>query len=373
MSGKPVRDKKTVRFFGVNATKRDTLCVRVDVFVCHPFIAIWNPTPMLDTRPLLLTTQFPALRRSTLETLQVNLGYLCNLSCTHCHVAAGPNRKELMDRPTIDLVLAFIDAHQIKTLDLTGGAPEMNPHFRYLVREARKRGLRVIDRCNLSILLMPGYEDTTAFLAAEQVEIVASLPCYLEENVDKQRGKGVYQGSVEALQQLNALGYGREGSGLRLNLVYNPGGAFLPPPQAVLQAAYKTELAARFGIVFNELFTITNMPISRFGSVLLSTGKFEDYMQLLHQAYCADNLPHLMCKSLISVDWQGNVYDCDFNQMLELPLCHADTTMIATDKPRTHLSQLMQVSLTGNPVQVGEHCFGCTAGQGSSCGGALEA
>ncbi|MCP5206959.1 MAG: arsenosugar biosynthesis radical SAM protein ArsS [Hahellaceae bacterium] len=332
---------------------------------------------MLDTRPLLLTSDFPEIKRGKLTTLQVNLGYKCNLSCTHCHVAAGPTRTELMDKATVDLLLSYIDFHRIETLDLTGGAPEMNPHFRYLVTQARERGVTVIDRCNLTILLEPGYEDMAGFLASQGVEIVASLPCYLEENVDKQRGKGVYNDSIEALIRLNKLGYGVPGSGLMLNLVYNPGGASLPPPQGDLEQAYKKELASRFGITFNGLFTIANMPISRFGSVLLSKGQFDAYMQLLKSSYAEANLSTVMCLSLISIDWQGYVYDCDFNQMLDIPMSESNFTLtaesgvIATDNKKLHLSEIVQRDLTGRPIVVADHCYGCTAGQGSSCGGAL--
>lgn len=332
---------------------------------------------MLDTRPLLLTSDFPEIKRSKLTTLQINLGYKCNLSCTHCHVAAGPTRTEMMDKPTIDLLLDYIDFHRIETLDLTGGAPEMNPHFRYLVIQANARGVKVIDRCNLTILLEPGYEDTAEFLASQGVEIVASLPCYLEENVDKQRGKGVYHDSIEALLRLNKLGYGMPGSDLILNLVYNPGGASLPPPQGDLEAAYKKELASRFGITFNGLFTIANMPISRFGSVLLSKGQFDEYMQLLKSSYAEANLSTVMCLSLISIDWQGYVYDCDFNQMLDIPMSEStfalssESGVIATDSKKVHLSEIVQRDLTGKPIVVADHCYGCTAGQGSSCGGAL--
>lgn len=321
---------------------------------------------MLDSKPLLLKTDFPAIQREPLDILQVNLGYLCNLKCTHCHVEAGPKRTELMDRETVDTVLAFIDAHGIKTLDLTGGAPEMNPEFRYLVREARARGVNVIDRCNLVILQEPGYEDLAEFLADNQVEITASLPCYEELNVDQQRGKGVYGSSVQALIRLNELGYGREGSGLRLNLVYNPTGPFLPPAQVGLQASYKQELKERFDIEFNELFTITNMPIKRFGGVLLAKGQFHEYMQLLKDAYQPANLDGVMCRRLLSVDWRGYVYDCDFNQVLDLPLEDEETRAL-----RPHLQDYLQQALTGWPIRVGEHCYGCTAGQGSSCGGAL--
>ncbi|ARU57186.1 Fe-S oxidoreductase [Oleiphilus messinensis] len=319
---------------------------------------------MLDTRPMLMVTDFPEIKRDRMDMLQVNLGYLCNLSCTHCHVNAGPRRTELMTRETVDLVLSYLETHDVGALDLTGGAPEMNPEFRYLVQEARRLGVKVIDRCNLTILLEPGYEDLAAFLAAHQVEIVASLPCYLKENVDKQRGKGVYDSSIEALIRLNDLGYGMPETGLSLNLVYNPGGAFLPPGQAALESEYKRQLDEHFGIQFNQLFTIANMPISRFGSVLLSKGEFNNYMALLKSAYSEENLKNVMCRSLISLDWQGYLYDCDFNQMLDMPL-------IASDRTKTHLSEIMDNDLTGQAIQVGAHCYGCTAGQGSSCGGAL--
>ncbi len=321
---------------------------------------------MLDSRPLLLATDFPPIKRGRLETLQVNLGYLCNLSCVHCHVNAGPSRTELMDLPTIELILHYIDQHNIKVLDLTGGAPEMNPHFRYLVTEARRREVEVIDRCNLTILLDPEYAQAglAEFLADQEVVVTASLPCYSEENVEKQRGKGVYDESIEALLKLNALGYGVEES-KQLNLVYNPVGAVLPPPQEQLQDDYKRELKQRFGIEFNQLFTITNMPISRFGSVLMSHNEFNPYMDLLKNNFSEDNLSTVMCRSLISIDWQGYVYDCDFNQMLEMPL-------IATDKAKTHLSDIVDNAMQGSDIYIGDHCFGCTAGQGSSCGGALN-
>lgn len=321
---------------------------------------------MLDSRPLLITTDFPPIQRGTLTTLQVNLGYKCNLSCVHCHVNAGPSRTELMSRETIDLLLQFIDKQQIQVLDLTGGAPEMNPHFRELVVAARARGVEVIDRCNLTILLEPGYESMAQFLADQGVTITASLPCYNEENVEQQRGKGVYNESITVLQQLNALGYGIDADKI-LNLVYNPVGPVLPPGQQQLEQDYKHELRSRFGIEFNQLFTITNMPISRFGSVLMAHGQFYDYMSLLRDNYADSNVSTLMCKSLISVDWQGFVYDCDFNQMLQMP-------MIASGQPATsttHLSDLLDADVGGNDITIGEHCYGCTAGQGSSCGGAL--
>jgi len=320
---------------------------------------------MHATLPLLKESDFPAIRRGRLETLQVNLGYLCNQSCIHCHVNASPRRKEIMSRETAHSVLDYLSAQQIKTLDLTGGAPEMNPHFRYLVRQASAMGVRVIDRCNLTILEEAGYENMASFLAEQGVEVVASLPCYLGSNVDAQRGKGVFDQSIRALQRLNRLGYGVEGSGLTLTLVYNPQGAVLPPAQQELEAAYKRELHLRYGIAFNHLFTITNMPIQRFGSTLISRGEFASYMQLLKEAYSEENLQDVMCLSLISIDWQGFVYDCDFNQMLNLP-------MQETYGHRIHLSELMQVDITGRPITVMDHCYGCTAGQGSSCGGALE-
>ncbi len=330
---------------------------------------------MLDTRPHLLDTDFPALRRGKLETLQVNLGYLCNLSCTHCHVNAGPTRKEQMNAENIAVLLDYIDAQQIKTLDLTGGAPEMNPHFRELVIAARKRGVHVMDRCNLTILLEPGFEDMADFLAEQGVEVVASLPCYTQDNVDKQRGKGVFDGSIEALHLLNKVGYGKGNPDLALSLVYNPGGPFLPPPQDTLEADYKRELAEHFDVSFDHLFTMTNMPISRFGSVLLSKGEFENYMDLLKSAYSHDNLHSVMCRSIISVDWQGYVYDCDFNQMLDMPMTSPEmegsSRLIGSDKVRVHLSELINHDISGKPIVVADHCYGCTAGQGSSCGGAL--
>ena len=317
---------------------------------------------MRDTRPLLLHSDFPPVHRASLETLQVNLGYLCNLSCVHCHVNAGPHRTEQMDRETIDALLALLDRASIHTLDLTGGAPELNPHFRYLVREARALGVHVIDRCNLTVLLEPGQEDLAGFLAEQQVEICASLPCYVQENVEAQRGKGVYDVSIQALQQLNALGYGAERI---LNLVYNPVGPVLPPPQEALEAEYRRELKDRFGIRFNHLMTITNMPISRFGAVLLAQGQYTEYMHLLRENFSQSNMETLMCRRLLSVDWQGFLYDCDFNQMLDLPL-------LASDR-RRHIRDLLSTLALDEPIITGEHCYGCAAGQGSSCGGALDA
>ena len=319
---------------------------------------------MHATLPLLRQHGFPALSRGTLETLQVNLGYRCNQSCLHCHVNAGPTRTEVMSRETVTDVLAFLGVAGVKRLDLTGGAPELNPHFRELVARARELGVHVMDRCNLTVLEEPGQEDLAAFLAAHEVEIVASLPCYLEDNVDRQRGKGVFERSVRGLRALNALGYGDPGGRLALNLVYNPQGPSLPPPQASLEADYRQRLGDAHGVRFTALYTLANMPIQRFGSTLVSKGQFNEYMALLRGAHRDENLDSVMCRSLVSVDWQGNVYDCDFNQMLGLPLA-------VDGRSRVQLSELIGRDLRGNPIAVRDHCYGCTAGQGSSCGGAL--
>ncbi len=321
---------------------------------------------MLATLPHLQSGTFPPLRRGELQTLQVNLGYLCNQQCLHCHVNAGPKRTEIMDRDTVEAVLAALGRNRLTTLDLTGGAPELNPHFRYLVAAARTLGVHVMDRCNLTVLNEPGQGDLAEFLAAHQVEVFASLPCYLEENVDGQRGKGVYAGSIAGLRRLNAAGYGQGDPARRLNLVYNPAGPFLPPPQCQLEADYRRELEARFGITFDRLLTLANMPIQRFGSALLSKGEFDAYLERLKAAHQEANLETVMCRTLVSVDWQGYLYDCDFNQMLGLPLRLGG-------RERLHLQDLERDTLTGNPVVVADHCYGCTAGQGSSCGGALSA
>ncbi len=325
---------------------------------------------MRETLSHLLPTDFPPIRRRRLTTLQANLGYLCNQSCLHCHVNAGPSRTELMDRPTIDLLLRFIEARGIQTLDVTGGAPEMNPHFRDLLTAARALGVHCMDRCNLTIIEQPGYDWVVPFLASHQVEVVASLPCYLQDNVDAQRGSGVFAQSIAALRKLNAAGYGQPDSGLKLNLVYNPQGPSLPPDQGGLQAAYQAHLKEHFDIVFNDLFSLANMPIKRFGSTLLSRGQFHDYMQLLRDSYRAENLDAVMCKDLISVDYRGYVYDCDFNQMLDLPLgLDAD----GAETRHQHLADLFALDLEQAPIRIANHCYGCTAGQGSSCGGALSA
>ena len=318
---------------------------------------------MHATLPLLLDTDFPPLKRARLETVQVNVGYVCNQACLHCHVNAGPTRTEAMTTETADQLLDYLAASGATTLDITGGAPELNGNFRHLVRVARGRGVNVIDRCNLTVLFEPGQEDLAQFLADHQVTIVASLPCYTEELVDRQRGKGVYDKSLDALRRLNAVGYGREGGRLTIDLVYNPQGPSLPPPQAKLEADYKRVLGER-GIVFNRLLTLANMPIQRFGSTLVTKGTFNAYMELLRSSHRDENLDSVMCRSLVSVDWQGYLYDCDFNQMLGLPLRVAG-------RPRLHLRDAMTRDLGGNSIVVRDHCFGCTAGQGSSCSGAL--
>ncbi len=326
---------------------------------------------MHATLPLLQATKFPNLHREQLTSLQINLGYRCNLSCVHCHVNAGPNRKEMMDSETLALIPLVLTARNISTLDLTGGAPELHKGFRQLVNEASALGVKVIDRCNLTILFEPGQDELAEFLATQQVEIVASLPCYSLTNVDKQRGKGVFDKSILALQKLNTLGYGSEGSGLTLNLVYNPQGPSLPSDQAKLQATYKRELYKNFGILFNELFTVTNMPIQRFGSTLISKGQFNDYMQLLKENFATANLANVMCRNLISVDWKGFLYDCDFNQQLGLELGLATET-VQGHKRKPHLRDLMNEDPSGQAIQVADHCYGCTAAQGSSCSGALH-
>ena len=321
---------------------------------------------MHATLRLLQDTDFPAIRRSRLTTLQVNVGYRCNQTCLHCHVNAGPARIEMMGPDVAAQVIDFLARRRLETLDITGGAPELNPNFRWLVSESRALGVHVIDRCNLTILQEPGREDLTEFLAGKRVEITASLPCYTQELVDRQRGEHVYEKSIAALRGLNALGYGHTDSGLVLNLVYNPQGPSLPPAQSALEAAYRRELGTRHGIVFNRLFTLANMPIQRFGSTLVSKGLFAPYMKLLRDQHSDDNLETVMCRSLVSVDWQGYVYDCDFNQMLAIPLG-------AGRRRRTHLRDLLlEQSLDDAPIAVADHCYGCTAGQGSSCGGALE-
>jgi radical SAM/Cys-rich protein len=318
---------------------------------------------MHATLPRLRDTDFPAIERGALDTLQVNLGYRCNQSCLHCHVNAGPRRAEQMSDATVERVLAVLRGGRVRHLDLTGGAPELHPRFRELVEAARGLGLRVTDRCNLTILLEPGQEDLADFLASRGVAVVASLPCYLPENVDGQRGRGVFAKSIEALRRLNALGYGQDGSGLELTLMYNPTGPYLPPAQAALEADYRKRLGERYGVRFTRLAVLTNMPIQRFGSTLISKGQFDEYLNLLKANFRPENLEAVMCRSLVSVDWRGRLYDCDFNQMLGL-------SVHRKGRP-ARIEDLLETDFRGRPVVVADHCYGCTAGQGSSCGGAL--
>ena len=319
---------------------------------------------MHDTLPLLNNGKFPRIHRGKVETLQINLGYLCNQACLHCHVNAGPTRKEQMTLDTIEEIVQLIDNVKPKMVDLTGGAPELNVHFKYLVTQITKRRISIIDRCNLTILSEPGQEDLTQFLSKHRVIVTASLPCYSEENVDSQRGDGVFERSIDGLRQLNGAGYGKGNPDLQLHLVYNPIGASLPPPQKTLEKEYKQHLSENYDVSFDSLLTITNMPIKRFGSTLISRGEFGSYLQLLESSYQGKNLESVMCKTLLSIDWEGYVYDCDFNQMLGLPF--GDT------EKKTHVRDLKMAEIEGNPIAVRDHCFGCTAGNGSSCSGAMQ-
>ena len=304
-----------------------------------------------------------SLRRARPEVLQVNTGKLCNLTCVHCHVNAGPNRKEIMTRETVDRIIDWLAKTDIPTVDITGGAPEMIPDFRYFLErvKALQPSRHIIDRCNLTILLEPGYGDRAEFLAKRKVEIVASMPCYSAENVDAQRGEGVFEGSIRSLQLLNSLGYGNDPE-LPLHLVYNPVGPFLPPAQEELEADFKRELAAHFGIVFNKLYTITNLPIGRFASYLRHNDKLEQYMQLLINNFNQATIDGLMCRNTISVGWRGEVYDCDFNQQLNMQW---------ENGKRLFLWDVDPDQIDNREIMTGEHCFGCTAGAGSSCGGAI--
>ena len=302
------------------------------------------------------------LDRSQIEILQVNLGKLCNLTCVHCHVEAGPTKTaENMGAEHMGKIFQLLESGSVKTLDLTGGAPEMNPHFRELVKKARSLGITVIDRCNLAILFEPGFEDLAEFLSENQVQVVASLPCYSKDNVDKQRGDGTFQVSIQGLQRLNELGYGRNDL-LELDLVYNPVGPHLPPPQEKLEADYKERLKEDFGIEFNRLFTITNMPITRYKKYLQAFGQLEDYQQLLRENFNASTVSGLMCRNTLSVSWDGKLYDCDFNQMLGLEL---------TAPEKLTLDNVNLADLQRLPIKTAEHCFACTAGSGSSCQGAV--
>ncbi len=323
---------------------------------------------MHATLPLLKQTTFPPLRRRALQTLQVNLGYVCNQSCQHCHVNASPQRTETMSESVVDTVIEVLRSRGIKTLDLTGGAPELNTHFRRLVVAARTLGVKVIDRCNLTILFEPNQETLAEFLADNGVTVVASLPCYSLKNVDEQRGKGTFEKSIKALQRFNALGYGKGGA-LEMSLVYNPLGPSLPPSQSMLEADYKRLLGEQFGITFDHLYTLANMPIQRFGSMLISKGQFIGYMKLLRDNHQDSNLDAVMCRDTVSVDYNGALYDCDFNQMLGLPA--AVPASLSDKKARLHVSDLLATDLDQQPIRIADHCYGCTAGQGSSCGGAL--
>lgn len=319
-----------------------------------------------------MNVAFPPLRREALRTLQVNLGYRCNQSCSHCHVQAGPSRSESMADDLLELIPEVLAARGLTSLDITGGAPELHPGFRQLVRRVRRQGVAVIDRCNLTILSEHGQEDLAAFLAEQGVTVVASLPCYLEDNVDRQRGDGVFARSIAGLRQLNALGFGRPESPLELHLVYNPQGPSLPPPQAALEADYRRVLAESYGIVFTSLYALANLPIGRFAAVQRQQGTLEAYRALLQASHRDANLASVMCRTLLSVDWQGWLHDCDFNQMLGLALLDAgDPGTPASPGGRRHLRDLLHWDPAAAPIRVGEHCWGCTAGSGSSCGGAL--
>jgi radical SAM/Cys-rich protein len=306
--------------------------------------------------------RLPLLRRE-LTTLQINVGRVCNQTCGHCHVDAGPDRREAMNAETAQQIIDFLKRSRVQTLDITGGAPEMNAHFRMLVEAARTLNKEVIDRCNLTILLANGFTDLPQFLADHQVQIIASLPCYLESNCDAQRGDGVFQKSIQAIKILNELGYAQDNSLLQLNLVYNPVGTGLPPSQAKLENDYREQLLTRYGIRFNRLFTITNMPVSRYLEDLIRRQKYAEYMHKLLTHFNANTLDGLMCRALVSVDWNGYLYDCDFNQMLDLP--------IPGSAQRLHISNVQEQDLIGLPIATDNHCFGCTAGCGSSCTGSL--
>ena len=310
------------------------------------------------------TITFPKLSRKCLTTLQINMGYKCNQRCAHCHVNAGPERLEMMDSSTIALIPHVLTNYNIDILDLTGGAPELHPQFKELVIAAKELNIEIIDRCNLTILNEPGHEDLAQFLSEKKVTVTASLPCYEKSNVDKQRGIGVFDRSIDGLRKLNRQGYGKNDKSLILNLVFNPQGTQLPPPQESLEDIYKKELHNRYGITFNNLYTIVNMPIKRFALQLKSTGQLEDYQQLLKKKYNSSNLENVMCRTLISVDWQGFLYDCDFNQQLGMGIAGK----------AQHLKDLVKQSpeLRGQSIKIGQHCYGCTAGNGSSCSGALE-
>jgi radical SAM/Cys-rich protein len=337
----------------------------------HPLSSARAQLRVLEERPgvhprfqaMLAQAGHDTLRAAGITTLQINVGKLCNQTCSHCHVDAGPDRKEIMTRETAELCIDVLRGCGIPIVDITGGAPELNPNFRWLVEQARALSKHVMDRCNLTVIVLPSQAGLADFLAEHQVEIVASLPYFLAERTDAQRGDGVFARSIQALQILNRHGYGDPASGLRLNLVYNPGGAFLPPSQRGIEADFRRELHRRHGVIFNSLYTITNMPISRFLDFLLRTSNYERYMEKLVNAFNPAAIGGLMCRSTLSVGWDGTLYDCDFNQMLELPVDHG--------APR-HIRDFTEPALAGRRIVTGEHCFGCTAGSGSSCGGAID-
>jgi radical SAM/Cys-rich protein len=305
-----------------------------------------------------------SLSRRAVDTLQVNLGRYCNLACIHCHVESGPSRTEMMSRETVDAVLRFLAATNIPTLDITGGAPELHRDFDYLVESARGLGRHVMDRCNLTVIFEPGKDYLPEFFNRHQVELICSLPCYSQENVDKQRGKGAFDLSIHALRRLNELGYGQANSDLVLNLVYNPVGPHLPPPQAILEQDYKRILGEQFGIVFHQLYCLTNMPITRYAAHLKLRGEYDDYTEMLEYSFNTATLDQVMCRNLISIGWDGSIYDCDFNQMLDLRF--RDRAGKALNIASLSLDQILD-----RPITIGDHCYACTAGCGSSCGGAL--
>ena len=315
---------------------------------------------MHDVYPLIKKSDFPVIYRGILNTLQINLGYKCNQTCVHCHVNASPKRTEMMNKETMDHIIDFIKRFNIKNIDLTGGAPELNKNFDYLVTEAKKLNCHIIDRCNLTVLLEPGKSYLFNFFKKNHIEVTASLPCYEEKNVDLQRGKNVFEKSIEVLKMFNKIGYGKDKE-LLLNLVYNPQGAELPPCQDELEQKYKTSLKNKYNIVFNNLYSLTNVPILRFGSTLVTKNMFKSYMNLLKSNFNEEALAHVMCKSLISVDYQGYLYDCDFNQMLKIGI---------EDKLKKHISELSNID-NNIKINTADHCYACTAGSGSSCRGAL--
>ena len=310
-----------------------------------------------------MKTTFPKIKKESIDTLQINIGYKCNQACKHCHVNSSPSRTEMMSEKILDLIPKIINKFNIKTLDITGGAPEMNPNFKKLILSLKNQNINIIDRCNLTIFFEKGYEDLPNFLAENKVIITASLPCYEKENVEKQRGSGVFDKSINAIKILNNLGYGKTDTGLVLNLVYNPINPTLPPPQEKLEDDYKKALYEKYNITFNNLYTITNMPINRYADFLKMTGELEKYFELLANNFNQQNLKNLMCKKTLSIDWEGQIYDCDFNQQLKLK---------SVSGPKNLYELLDYASSFDYQIAAKNHCFACTAGSGSSCGGSLS-